>query len=873
MQSFEVRQKFLDFFAGKGHTVVPGIPLVPPEDPTLLFTSAGMVPFKNFWAGSGELPYLRAASVQKCLRAGGKDSDLENVGYDTRHHTFFEMLGNFSFGDYFKEGAIDFAWEFVMEYLHFPEENLWVSVYEKDEEAFALWKKFLPANKIVRLGEKDNFWGPAGETGVCGPCSEIYFDRGRKFSCGKTGCAPGCDCERYLEFWNLVFPQFNKTRDGTFLPLARKGIDTGMGLERVTSLSEGKESDFETDLFLPVIRRLEELTGCRYGKDEAGTIAFRVVADHIRLLTFAIAEHILPANEGRGYVIRRILRRAVKFLRTLTKDEVELSHLVPEAVRIMSPYYTYLVQEEKFVQETVADEEERFLSLLTEGHRLFHQFSSEFARGTVPGKTAFQLYDTYGLPLDTIKEIAAEDNLKVDQAGFEEELTRARTASRKAMTLELDIDRSLLAGLPPTKFVGYETIRLDSEVLAVIPLDKEQYSLVLTETPFYPERGGQKGDRGLIKADGFEFEAAETRIDETGFIHHLGKFRKGEAEKGSKATGGRATLEVDYQHRQQTAANHTATHLLHSALRQVLGKEVKQAGSLVAPESLRFDFLYSGEIRMESLDRVEELVNETIGRNIPVIKEEKVLREAVEEGATALFTEKYGEQVRVITVGDFSKEVCGGTHLDATGNIGLFIITGVSSIGKGIKRVEALTGKNAYLWMKKHLGILSNLAERLKTEPLSVIAELERREKEEQKTKRKLSAFLLVYLNQEKEKGLKNKKVIAGFSLLASSQPFLVPEEARLLVDELKKGSVRSVILVLLPGEGRSLLFLGLTRDLVTEGFKANEILREITPAFGGGAGGREDFAQAGLKKVGSLAEIEKVLVKWLLNNKYLEKR
>jgi len=550
---------------------------------------------------------------------------------------------------------------------------------------------------------------------------------------------------------------------------------------------------------------------------------------------------------------------------------------VPEAVRIMTPYYTYLSDEEKFVQETIADEEERFLNLLTEGHRLFHQFSSEFARGTVPGKTAFQLYDTYGLPLDTIKEIAAEENFKVDDAGFEEELTRARTASRKAMTLELNIDRSLLAGLPPTKFVGYESTRLNSEVLAVIPLDEAQYSLVLTETPFYPERGGQKGDQGLIKAEGFEFEVTETKIDETGFIHHIGKFRKGEAgacpcmpapvrtRPGLKAgEGSSVTLEVDYQRRQQTAANHTATHLLHSALRQVLGKEVKQAGSLVTPENLRFDFLYSGEIEEVNLKQVEKLVTEVICRNLKVVKEEKDLREAVEEGATALFTEKYGEKVRVITVGDFSKEVCGGTHLGSTGNIGSFVITGVYSIGKGIKRIEALTGIKAYLWIEERLKVLSALARRLKTEPLSVVTEYERREKEEQKREKKLKGLFPGYVAQEKEKIIKNKKSIAGFSLLTSSQPLLSPEEARLLVDGLKKGSARSIVLILLPGAGRSLLFLGLTRDLVTEGFKANEILREITPVFGGGAGGREDFAQAGLKKVGSLAEVEKVLVEYL---------
>lgn len=856
MQSFEIRQKYLDFFKDKGHTIVPGIPLVPPEDPTLLFTSAGMVPFKNFWAGSGEIPYVRATSCQRCLRAGGKDSDLENVGLDLRHHTFFEMLGNFSFGDYFKEGAIEFAWEFLMQHLRLPEANLWVSVYTDDREAVEIWKKYLPEKRIVRLGAKDNFWGPAGETGVCGPSSEIYFDRGSAFSCGSNSCLPGCDCERYLEFWNLVFPQFDKNKEGELLPLRRRGIDTGMGLERITALCEGAESNFDTDLFLPIIKKLEALSGVSHQKNKDAQIAFRAVADHVRALTFTIAEHIVPANEGRGYVIRRILRRAVQFLQTIKVKEPLLAELVPEVVRIMGPHYPYLSERQEFVRETITGEEERFLNLLSEGRNLFKRFSVELKGKTLPGKVAFQLYDTYGLPLDTIKEIAAEKKLAFDEAGFESEMARQKTASRKTASFELVSDRSHLTGLSPTRFIGYQTCVARSSILAVIPVENDRHSLILSETPFYPERGGQQGDVGIITGDGFQFSVRETRVDEAGFIHHLGSFQKGTAGKDAAVTA-----QVDSQIRQQTAANHTATHLLHSALRRVLDSTVKQAGSLVTPEYLRFDFLFSGEIGREKLGKTEELVNEMVRSNLPVTKDEKGLEEAVTEGAIALFTEKYGEKVRVVTAGDFSKEVCGGIHLDFTGNIGLFLITDFSSIGQGVKRIEAVTGTAAYSLIKEREDYLSSLAAYLKVEPGSVRTEVERREQDYRKLKSKSDVFLSAYLRQEADKMVKNKKSAAGINLLTTSQTALSPEDARVLIDNLKKESGESIILVLLSSEDKSQIFLGLTLDLISRGLKANEILKETAGVLGGGAGGRADFAQAGLKKKVNLEEVEKILI------------
>ncbi|MFH1903846.1 MAG: alanine--tRNA ligase [Candidatus Omnitrophota bacterium] len=860
LQSYEIRQKYLDFFKEKGHIVVPGIPLIPPEDPTLLFTSAGMVPFKNFWAGSGEIPYVRAASCQKCLRAGGKDSDLENVGFDFRHNTFLEMLGNFSFGDYFKEGAVEFAWEFLIQHLNLPEANLWVSVYTEDREAVEIWKKYLPEKRIVRLGAKDNFWGPAGETGVCGPCSEVYFDRGPAFSCGKVSCAPGCDCERYLEFWNLVFPQFDKTKNGEFLPLKRRGIDTGMGLERITTLCQGAESNFDTDLFRPIIKKLETLSGIAYRKNENTRSAFRAVVDHVRALTFTLAENIVPGNEGRGYVVRRILRRAVQFLHTLKVDEPLLAELVPEVVRIMGPYYPYLSEREGFVRETIAGEEDRFRNLLSESRTLFQRFETEFKDKTLPGKVAFQLYDTHGLPLDTIKEIAAEKDLFFDETGFELEMTRQRAAGRKATSFELIADRSYLAGLSPTRFVGYQTGVARSSVLAIIPVGDNQYSLILSETPFYPERGGQQGDTGEIIGDGFQFSVRETRIDESGFIHHLGLFQKGTAAKNAAATA-----QVDIGIRQQIAANHTATHLLHSALRRVLGSEVKQAGSLVTSEYLRFDFLFSGEIDTEKLGRIEELVNEIVRSNRPVTIAEKELKEAVAEGAIALFTEKYGEKVRVVTAGDFSKEVCGGIHLDFTGSIGFCLITSFSSIGQGVKRIEAVTGKPAYSRIKERERYLSEVAAYLKVEPEWIRQEIERHAEEHLKLKIKTGFFFSAgYLNQVAEKMIRGKKSVAGINLLTTTQSLLSPEEARALIDYLKKKSLESAILILLSGAEKSQIFLGLTPDLISGGLKANEILRQAAGLLGGGAGGRADFAQAGLKKKVNLEEVEKIVMKIL---------
>jgi len=859
MQSYEIRQKYLDFFKGKGHTVVPGIPLIPPEDPTLLFTSAGMVPFKNFWAGSNEIPYMRAVSCQKCLRAGGKDSDLDNVGFDFRHNTFLEMLGNFSFGDYFKEGAVEFAWEFLIQHLHLPEKNLWASVYTEDREAVKIWKKYLPEKRIVRLGAKDNFWGPAGETGVCGPCSEIYFDRGPAFSCGKISCSPGCDCERYLEFWNLVFPQFDKTINNEFLPLKRRGIDTGMGLERITTLCQGAESNFDTDLFLPIIEKLETVSGVLYQKNENTRSAFRAIVDHVRTLTFTIAENIVPDNEGRGYVIRRILRRAVQFLQALKVEEPLLAELVPEVVRIMGPYYPYLSEREGFVRETIAGEEDRFLNLLSESRTLFQKFETEFKDETLPGKVAFQLYDTHGLPLDIIKEIAIEKNLFFDKAGFELEMAGQRASGRKATSFQLIADRSYLVGISPTRFIGYQTISAQTSLLVIIPVKDDQYSLVLSETPFYPERGGQQGDTGIIIGDGFRFVVRETRVDEAGFFHHLGLFQKGTAVKNTAVTA-----EVDTRIRQQIAANHTATHLLHAALRQILGTEVSQAGSLITPEHLRFDFLFAGEIDAGKLGQIEELINEQVRLNLQVKTVEKELKEAMAENAIALFTEKYGEKVRVVTAGNFSKEVCGGTHLDFTGSIGLCLITGFSSIGQGVKRIEAVTGKVAYNTAVKLKKCIYDLTEYLKVDQDSLTKEVIGRAEEYRKLETKSNALFSAYLHQEADKMIKGKKSVAGINLLTTTQSLLSPEEARTLIDYLKKKSLESVILILLSGTEKSQIFLGLSPDLISGGLKANEILRQAALLLGGGAGGRSDFAQAGLKKKVNLEEVEKILMKIL---------
>jgi alanyl-tRNA synthetase len=693
MSGNEIRELFLSFFESKGHTRVKSASLVPESDPTLLFTNAGMVPFKNVFLGLEKRPYKRAVSCQKCLRVSGKHNDLESVGYTSRHHTFFEMLGNFSFGDYFKREAILYAWEFVTEYLKLPKERLYVSVFRDDEEAYRIWNEEvgLPSERIWRLGEEDNFW-QMGDTGPCGPSSEIYVDRGEEY--GE---------ERFLEIWNLVFMQYNRDEKGNLTPLPNPNIDTGMGLERIASVLQGTKTNFEIDLIKPLIDFGQEISGKTYGENFEDTVAMRVIADHLRALTFAISDGVLPSNTARGYVIRRILRRALRFGYKLGIREPFLYKGVDVVVEVMKDAYPELLQTRAFVKGVVKAEEERFLHTFKNSMPVVEEFINtalEEGRRFLKGEEVFKLYDTYGFPLDLLEEIAKEKGLSLDMEGFEKEMEIQRERARqnfKIQTKEVQPIYQHLKNIGRTStFVGYEQYVSQSKVIALLKngelvselKEGEEGEVFLDITPFYAERGGQIGDTGTIESVDGLFVVDDTQSPVDGVISH-----KGKVVKGTIKVGDQVIASIDRERREDIKRNHTATHLLHSALRLVLGEHVRQAGSLVADKYLRFDFTHFQALSVDELKRVEELVNEQIRKNEPVIVEEKDYREAIKEGAIAIFEEKYGERVRVLSVGDFSKELCGGTHVSRTGEIGYFKIISESSVGAGLRRIVAKTGR------------------------------------------------------------------------------------------------------------------------------------------------------------------------------------
>jgi alanyl-tRNA synthetase len=693
MSGNEIRELFLSFFESKGHTRVKSASLVPESDPTLLFTNAGMVPFKNVFLGLEKRPYKRAVSCQKCLRVSGKHNDLESVGYTSRHHTFFEMLGNFSFGDYFKREAILYAWEFVTEYLKLPKERLYVSVFRDDEEAYRIWNEEvgLPSERIWRLGEEDNFW-QMGDTGPCGPSSEIYVDRGEEY--GE---------ERFLEIWNLVFMQYNRDEKGNLTPLPNPNIDTGMGLERIASVLQGTKTNFEIDLIKPLIDFGQEISGKTYGENFEDTVAMRVIADHLRAITFAISDGVLPSNTARGYVIRRILRRALRFGYKLGIREPFLYKGVDVVVEVMKDAYPELLQTRAFVKGVVKAEEERFLHTFKNSMPVVEEFINtalEEGRRFLKGEEVFKLYDTYGFPLDLLEEIAKEKGLSLDMEGFEKEMEIQRERARqnfKIQTKEVQPIYQHLKNIGRTStFVGYEQYVAQSKVIALLKngelvselKEGEEGEVFLDITPFYAERGGQIGDTGTIESVDGLFVVDDTQSPVDGVISH-----KGKVVKGTIKVGDQVIASIDRERREDIKRNHTATHLLHSALRLVLGEHVRQAGSLVADKYLRFDFTHFQALSVDELKRVEELVNEQIRKNEPVIVEEKDYREAIKEGAIAIFEEKYGERVRVLSVGDFSKELCGGTHVSRTGDIGYFKIISESSIGAGLRRIVAKTGR------------------------------------------------------------------------------------------------------------------------------------------------------------------------------------
>jgi alanyl-tRNA synthetase len=844
MESKKIREGYLKFFESKGHKIVKSSSLIPLDDPTLLFTNAGMVQFKKFWATDIPLPYTRATSCQKCLRAGGKDSDLEKIGESGKHHTFFEMLGNFSFGDYFKKEAIEWAYEFVVEKLKIPEENLWVSYFKDDIETKEIWKKFLPENKIIPLGEKDNFWGPAGETGACGPCTEIYFDFGKDKGCGKIDCKPGCDCERFLEFWNLVFPQYDKQKDGSFLPLKRKGVDTGMGLERISRILQKTETNYETDLFIPIIKKIEEISGYSYKENKKN---FRIISDHIRGIVFAIGDGILPSNEGRGYVLRRIIRKAVFSGLDLNLKEPFLFNLSKVVIREMSEIYPELKENEKLIEKVIHEEEERFHYLITSSRKIFIDVVKK--EEEIKGETLFKLYDTYGIPKDLIDELAFQYNKKIKWEEFDKYMEKQKELSRTKSKIGMKKDEILISDkILETYFAGYDKLFDTGKLVGVYKGENNLLYLILDRTVFYPERGGQIGDRGIIYNDRFKFNVIDTQIDEKGLIYHIGNILNGKIEE--LKLGDEFYMSVDEEFRKSVSINHTSTHLLHYALREIIGKEVRQAGSYVGNDKLRFDFVCFTDIDEGIISKVENLVWEKIFEKAPVIVEEVSLNEAIKKGAIALFTEKYGERVRLVSTGNFHKEVCGGTHLKNTGDIFLFHIISFSTIGKNLKRIEAITYKKCLEYFSDSVITLRNISSLLKTDEVKINDRIIKLLEEIKEKERMIEKYLNLNIERITEEILENPQIILKNGKEIKLFFFNVDIEKKDYVAKISDRiteSVKNGIVFLISVSGEKKFFVLKIGDEVKNEISAIKIAKNLSKYIKGG--GNEKFVSGIVEK------------------------
>ncbi|MCO5065655.1 MAG: alanine--tRNA ligase [Rhizobiaceae bacterium] len=861
----EIRSTFLDYFRKNGHEVVASSPLVPRNDPTLMFTNAGMVQFKNVFTGLEKRPYTRAATAQKSVRAGGKHNDLDNVGYTARHLTFFEMLGNFSFGDYFKEHAIELAWNLITKDFALPKDKLLVTVYHTDDEAAGYWKKIagLSDDRIIRIPTSDNFWA-MGDTGPCGPCSEIFIDRGEHIWGGPPG-SPEEDGDRFLEFWNLVFMQYEQVTKDERIDLPRPSIDTGMGLERMASILQGVESVFETDLF----RHLIDATASALGRGPEGdnTASFRVIADHLRSSCFLIADGVLPSNEGRGYVLRRIMRRAMRHGQLLGASEPLMWKLVPSLLREMGQAYPELVRGEALITETLKLEETRFRKTLARGLGLLEDATATLKSGDMlDGETAFKLYDTYGFPLDLTQDALRQRNISVNLDGFQDAMERQKAEARanwagSGEAATETIWFGLREKLGATEFLGYDTEKAEGVVLAIVQDGKEiaeagegsQAAIVVNQTPFYGESGGQMGDTGTISGEGFRFAVTDTQKKADGLFVHLGK-----VTKGAIRTGAAVELEVAHDRRSRLRANHSATHLLHEGLREVLGTHVAQKGSLVAPDRLRFDFSHPKPISHEELERVEELANEIIVQNAPVTTRLMSVDDAIAEGAMALFGEKYGDEVRVVSMGTglhgakanrpYSVELCGGTHVSATGDIGLVRIVGEGAVAAGVRRVEALTGVAARKHLDEQDQRLKAVAAALKVAPGDVLSRVESLLDERKKLERELTDARkkLAMGGAAKADGVSEAEKVAGVGFLGRTVAGVAPKDLKSLADEGKKALGSGVVVLVGEADGKASVVVGVTDDL-TARFSAVDLVRVASAALGGqGGGGRPDMAQAG---------------------------
>ncbi len=854
--SRELRRAFLDFFVDRGHTSVPSAPLIPQADPTLLFTNAGMNQFKTVFLGEDSRPYARATSIQKCMRAGGKHNDLENVGFTRRHHTFFEMLGNFSFGDYFKKDAIAFGWEFLTKVAELPADRLWVTVFREDQEAYDLWHKDMGVSetRLARLDEKDNFW-QMGDTGPCGPCSEILIDQGEAFGCGRPTCAVGCDCDRYLEIWNLVFMQFDRDSTGTLNPLPKPSIDTGMGLERLAAVTQGVSSNYDSDVFRPLLESIAKGTGHEYGKATNSDRSMRVIADHVRAMSFLITDGVLPSNEGRGYVLRRIMRRAARHGRMLGMDREFLYELVPTLVTQMGSTYPELLQMADTVTEVVQGEEGRFIGTLEQASPLLNQIlqeTKEQGKTQVSGDAVFKLYDTYGFPLDLVDDAAKEQGLTLDHTAYNQALNEQRERARKTAKFTQAASRTevvkAIEAFPVTKFLGYAQQEAQGALLAMIKDEHlvsesqqgEDVEFLLDATPFYPEGGGQVGDQGMLVGPSARIRIYDTTKLAKGWFLH-----KGQVMEGRVRTGDHLTATVNSGLRADAARNHTATHLMHAALREILGPHVKQHGSLVGPNRLRFDFSHFRGLGSRQIEDIENLVNEQIRQNTLVQSQEMGIQDALGRGALAFFGDKYGDQVRVVEIGEFSKELCGGTHCQHTGDVGFFRLLSEGGVAAGVRRIEALTGEGALQYEQKRDGEWRELAGLLKASPQEVIEKIKKLLTTLRETERALEQAKQKALDQQGAGQEASIREVNGLPILAQRIDGLTMQELRTLSDKLRNKVATGVLVLGSVLDDKVALLVIVSKDQ-TKVLPAGKVVQHLAQFVGGSGGGRPDMAQAG---------------------------
>jgi alanyl-tRNA synthetase len=872
LTSAEIRRMYLEFFQEKGHKIEPSASLIPHDDPSLLWINSGVATLKKYFDGRVKPDNPRITNAQKSIRT----NDIENVGKTARHHTFFEMLGNFSIGDYFKEEAIIWAWEFLTspKWIGFEPEKLSVTIHPEDEEAYKIWheKVGIPEERIIRL--EGNFWD-IGE-GPSGPNSEIFYDRGPEFGNDDNDpeLYPGGENDRYLEVWNLVFSQFNHNPDGSYTPLPKKNIDTGMGLERMASVIQNTKTNFETDLFIPIIKKTEEISGVKYGENEEFDVAFKVIADHIRTVTFAVGDGALPSNEGRGYVLRRLLRRAVRYAKQIQIERPFMFELVPVVGKIMEDYYPEVKNKAEFIGKVIKNEEERFHETLNEGIAILTDIiekAKSTGKKTIAGVDVFRLYDTYGFPVELTEEYAQDAGLAIDHHGFEKEMELQRERARKARqeTGSMQVQGGDLGEFTVSStFVGYDTLETNAKIIGIFKDGKlissanqgEEIQLILDQTPFYAESGGQIADRGTITAEGLVIEVLDVQKAPNRQNLHRAVVKQGLAE-----TGQTVFAKIDSKNRLQITKNHSATHLLHRALKDVLGEHVNQAGSLVEPDRLRFDFSHFGQVTEEELSKIEKIVNEKIWESLPVEIMEKPLAEAKAMGAMALFGEKYGEIVRVVKMGEYSIELCGGCHVPNTSAIGLFKLVTETGIGAGTRRIEAVTGEKAYQYMSDQIQILNDAAHKLKANVKDVPEKIAALQKELREAHKEIESLTAKLGNIEAKSLINKVKEVNGIQLLVSRVEINESNQLRTMLDELKQKIKSGVIVLGAVLDGKVQLIAGVTKDL-TGTYHAGKLIKEVAGICGGGGGGRPDMAQAGGKDPNRLSEALQYVEEWIKN-------